>query len=58
MIDFGIIENFILPSLFIKKEFSIWKKVDAYKLIIIDRNLLLSKNKKVNKKTKQILVRT
>ena len=46
----------MLLSLPNKKGISIWKKKDIYNLIVINKNLLLSKNKKINKKIKQILV--
>ena len=49
IVDFGIKQNLILLFLANKKIFSIQKKKkNCYNLIIIDRNLLLSKNRIVD----------
>ena len=47
-INIDIIENFI--SLFInnKKEFFIYKKKNTYNLIVINKNSILNKNRKVD----------
>ena len=50
IVDLGITEKFILPFLINKRKFSILIIKNAYDLIIIDRNLLLSQNRRVDKK--------
>ena len=47
-------KNFILPFLVNEKQFSIWIKVYIYNLIIINKNLLLSQNSKIEKKNRII----
>jgi len=39
-----------------RKEYFIRKKFNAYNLIIIDKNLLFARNKKVNKETKLLSI--
>jgi hypothetical protein len=39
-----------------RKEYSTWKKSNAYNLIIVDKNLLLDKNERVNKETKLLSI--
>jgi len=39
-----------------RKEYSIRKKLDAYNLMIVDKNSLLDENKRVNKETKSLLI--
>jgi len=39
-----------------RKEYSTWKKSNAYNLIIVDENLLLDKNERVNKETKLLSI--
>ncbi len=56
MTNFNTINNFIVKALVKRKEYFIRKKLNAYNLIIIDKNLLLAKNKKVNKETKLLLI--
>ena len=51
-------KNLVLPFLVNKKKFFIWKKGDTYNLRVIDKNLLLSKNGKLDKKTELLLVAT
>lgn len=51
-------KNFILSFLTYNKVFFIWAKNDAYDLIVIDRNSLLSWNRRINNKTKLLLVVT
>ena len=58
MVNSGIIENVISVFLFNNKKFSILKKKNIYNLIVIDRNMLLTKNKKLNKERKLLLVIT
>jgi len=56
MIDFSAIDNFITKALVERKKYFIRKKLNAYNLIIVDRNLLLNKNEKVNKETKLLSI--
>ncbi len=56
MIDFNTIDNFMIKALVKKKEYFTQKKSNAYNLIIVDKNLLLNKNKKVNKETKLLSI--
>ena len=56
MIDFNAIDNFITKALVERKEYFIWKKFNAYNLVIVDKNSLLDKNEKVNKKTKLLSI--
>ena len=51
-------KNFRLLSLIHKKKFSIKRKKDAYELIVINKNLLLDKNRRVDKKTDLLLIIT
>ena len=52
MINSSAINNFIIKALIERKDYFIRKKSNAYNLVIVDKNLLLAKNKKVNKETK------
>ena len=45
-------------SIINKKRFSIRIKKNVYNLIVINKNLILSKNKKVNKKIELLLIVT
>ncbi len=56
IIDFDTIDNFIIKAFVKREEYSIEKKLEVYNLIIVDKNLLFDKNKKVNKKTKLLLI--
>jgi len=56
MIDFDAISNFIIKSLVKRKEYFIRKKLNAYNLIILDKNLLFARNEKVNKETKSLSI--
>ncbi len=56
MIDFNAIDNFIVKALIKRKEYSIRKKSNAYNLVIVDENLLLARNEKVNKETKSLSI--
>jgi hypothetical protein len=56
MINFNAIDNFITKALVERKEYFIWKKFNAYNLVIVDKNSLLDKNEKVNKKTKLLSI--
>jgi len=48
IVDFDTTNNFIIRALVNKKKYSIQKKSDVYNLIIVDRNLLFNKNRKVD----------
>ncbi len=56
IIDSGATSNFIVRAFVERKEYSTQKKLDTYNLVIVDRNLLLDKNKKINKKTKLLSI--
>jgi len=56
MIDFSAIDNFIIKALVERKKYFIRKKLNAYNLIIVDRNSLLNENEKVNKETKLLSI--
>ena len=56
MIDFNAINNFITRALVKREEYFTQKKFNAYNLVVVDENLLLNKNEKVNKETKSLLV--
>ena len=50
--------NFILPSLTNKKKVFILIKQNIYNIIVIDKNLLLYQNKRIDINTKLLLVAT
>ncbi len=56
MVDFDAIDNFMTRAFVKKKEYSTQKKSNAYNLIIVDKNLLLDENEKVNKETKLLSI--
>jgi len=56
IVDFNIINNFITRALVKREKYFIRKKFNAYNLIIVDKNLLFARNKKVNKETKLLLI--
>ncbi len=56
MIDFNAISNFITRAFVKRKEYFIRKKLNAYNLVIVDKNLLLARNEKVNKETKLLSI--
>jgi len=56
MIDSNAINNFIIKTLVKRKEYFIQKKLNAYNLIIVDKNSLFVRNERVNKETKSLLV--
>jgi len=56
MIDFDATSNFMTRALVERKEYFIRKKLDAYNLIIVDKNSLLARNEKVNKETKLLSI--
>ncbi len=56
MINFNTINNFMVKALIKRKEYFIRKKFNAYNLVIVDKNLLLVRNKKVNKETKLLSI--
>ena len=58
MIDLSKIVNFILLFLVNKKRFHIWKKKNIYNIIVIHKNLLINKIRKVDKKVKLLFIIT
>jgi len=56
MIDFNAINNFITRALIKREKYFIRKKLNAYNLIIVNKNLLFARNKKVNKETKLLSI--
>ena len=56
IVDFSITKNFILLFLASRKKFSIYIKKYVYILIFINKNLLLNKNERIEKKIKLLLV--
>ena len=56
MIDFDAIENFITRAFVEREEYFTRKKLDAYNLVIVNKNLLLARNKKINKETKLLSI--
>lgn len=58
IVNSGTIKNLILLSLANPKKFSIQKKKDIYNLMVIDKYLLLSKNRKIGEEIKSLPVFT
>ena len=56
MIDFDAINNFMIKVLIKREEYFTWKKSNAYNLIIVDKNSLFARNKRINKETKLLLI--
>jgi hypothetical protein len=56
MIDSDAIDNFMIRALIKRKEYSTWKKSDAYNLVIVDENSLLDKNERVNKEIQSLSI--
>jgi len=56
MINFDAIDNFIIKAIVKREEYSIRKKSNAYNLVIINKNLLFARNKRVNKETKLLSI--
>jgi hypothetical protein len=56
MINSSAIDNFITRAFVKREEYSIRKKLNAYNLIIVDKNLLLDENERVNKETKSLSI--
>ncbi len=56
IIDSSTIDNFMVKTLVKREKYSTQKKSNAYNLIIVDKNLLLDKNRKVNKETKLLSI--
>jgi hypothetical protein len=56
MIDFDAIDNFMIKALVKREKYSTRKKFNAYNLIIVDKNLLLDENEKMNKETKLLSI--
>ncbi len=56
MIDFNAIDNFMIKVFVKRKEYSIRKKLNAYNLIVVNKNSLFAKNERVNKETKLLSI--
>ncbi len=56
MINFDTIDNFIIRAFVKRKKYFTRKKLNAYNLIIVNKNLLLVENKRVNKETKLLSI--
>jgi len=56
MIDFDAIDNLITRAFVKREKYFIRKKFDAYNLIIVNKNSLLARNKKLNKETKLLSI--
>jgi hypothetical protein len=56
MINFNAISNFMIKAFVKREEYFIRKKSNAYNLVIVDKNLLLNENEKVNKETKLLSI--
>ncbi len=56
MINFNTIDNFIIRALMKRKEYFTQKKLNAYNLVIVNKNLLFARNERVNKETKLLLI--
>ncbi len=56
MIDFDAIDNFMIKALVEREEYSTQKKLDAYNLVIVDKNSLSNENEKVNRETKLLSI--
>jgi hypothetical protein len=56
MINFNIINNFIIRAFVKREEYFIQKKSNTYNLVIVDKNSLLAKNEKINKETKLLSI--
>jgi hypothetical protein len=56
MVDSDATDNFMTRALIEREEYFTRKKSDAYNLMIVDGNLLLDENEKVNKETKSLSI--
>ncbi len=56
MIDSNATSNFMIKAFVKREDYSTQKKSNAYNLVIVDENLLLNENEKVNKKTKLLSI--
>jgi hypothetical protein len=56
MIDSDATDNFMTRAFVERKEYSTWKKSNAYNLVIVDENPLLDENEKVNRETKLLSI--
>jgi len=56
MINFNAISNFMIKAFVKREEYFIRKKSNAYNLVVVDKNLLLNENEKVNKETKLLSI--
>jgi len=56
IVDSDATDNFMSRSLVEREGYSTQRKSDAYNLIIVDRNPLSDKNRRVNKETKLLSI--
>ncbi len=56
MIDFDAINNFMTRAFIERKEYFTRKKLNAYNLVIVDKNSLFARNERVNKETKLLSI--
>jgi hypothetical protein len=56
MINSSATNNFMTRALVKRKEYFTRKKLDAYNLVIVDRNSLSNENERVNKETKLLSI--
>jgi len=56
MVNSSATSNFMTKALVKRKKYSTQKKLDAYNLVIVDENLLLERNERVDKETKSLSI--
>ncbi len=56
MINSSAIDNFMIKAFVEREEYFTRKKLNAYNLVIVDKNSLLDENEKVNKETKSLSI--
>ena len=56
MIDFSVIDNFIIKAFVKREKYFIRKKSNVYNLVIVDENPLFTRNERVNKETKPLSI--
>jgi len=53
---FNTTNNFIIRAFVEREEYFTQKKSNTYNLVIVDKNLLSTKNKKIDRETKLLLI--
>ncbi len=56
MIDSNAIDNFMTRAFVKREKYFIRKKLNAYDLVVVDKNSLFAKNERVNKETKLLSI--